>query len=124
MPARTALAEHSERIGSQAVSSLCRAAVSQERAGGDLADLLRRHARAASARRRAEQDARAATAQARLTGGMVVAMPLFVGLAIEAVAPGFLGGMAGDPVAMLILVVAGMLQLAGFLAIRRLSRVS
>jgi len=38
-------------------------------------------------------EARSATAQARLTRGMVVAMPVAVGLPIELVAPGFLGSL-------------------------------
>ncbi len=66
---------------------------------------------------------RSATAQARLTGGMVVAMPLLMGAIIELVSPGFTGSMLADPAAVLLLALAAALQVAGFLAIRRLGGV-
>ena len=72
LPPREALAGMLERVPSERLEALVAAVLSQERVGGDLADLLRRHALAAAQRQRAEKEARAATAQARLTGGMVV----------------------------------------------------
>jgi tight adherence protein B len=123
MPAREALAAMSKRVGSERVEALVAAIVSQERAGGDLAMLLRRHAQAAARRQRAERDARSATAQARLTGGMVVAMPIFMGLLVELMAPGFLGGLLANPLSVVLLAVAGGLQVCGFLAIRKLGEV-
>jgi tight adherence protein B len=123
MPAREALAGLTRRIPSERIGSLVTAILSQERAGGDLALLLRRHADAAARRQRAERDARSATAQARLTGGMVVAMPLFMGLLVELISPGFLAGMLAETASLVLLVAAGILQLCGFLAIRKLGEV-
>jgi tight adherence protein B len=123
LPPREALRGIATRVGSERVDALATAVISQERAGGDLAELLRRHADAATQRRRAEKEARSATAQARLTGGMVVAMPLFMGLMAELISPGFATGLLNDPLAVLLLALAGALQLAGFFAIRRLGNV-
>lgn len=123
MPAREALAGLTRRVPSERIEALVVAVLSQERAGGDLAALLRRHAAAASQQQRAEREARSATAQARLTGGMVVAMPLLMGAIIELVSPGFTGSMLADPAAVLLLALAAALQVAGFLAIRRLGGV-
>jgi tight adherence protein B len=123
MPAREALAGLTRRIPSERIGSLVTAILSQERAGGDLALLLRRHADAAARRQRAERDARSATAQARLTGGMVVAMPLFMGLLVELISPGFLAGMLAETASLVLLIAAGILQLCGFLAIRKLGEV-
>ena len=120
---REALGGLVRRVPSERVEALVTAILSQERAGGDLPDLLRRHAAAAAARRRAEQEARSATAQARLTGGMVVAMPLFMGLMVELISPGFTRTVLADPVAVVLLLAAGALQVAGFVAIRRLGAV-
>lgn len=120
IPPREALAGLVRRVPSERTQALASAVLSQERAGGDLAELLRRHAAAASQRQRAEREARSATAQARLTGGMVVAMPLFMGLMVELISPGFLGAMLADPLAVVLLALAGALQVGGFLAIRRL----
>ncbi len=96
MSARRALEALLERVPSPRIDALVAAILSQERAGGDLAGLLRRHARAAAQRQRAEKEARSATAQARMTGGMVVAMPLIMGLLVELIAPGFLAAMLAE----------------------------
>jgi tight adherence protein B len=123
IPTRLALEAMAVRIGSPRVDELVAAATSQERAGGDLAHLLRRHAAAAAQRERAEREARSATAQARLTGGMVVAMPFAAALLVEMLSPGFVGGMLAEPAAVALLAIAGALQLGGYLLIRRLGRV-
>jgi tight adherence protein B len=118
-----ALGAFAGRVPSERVGALTVALLSQQRAGGDLSGLLRRHGRAAAQRERAEREARSATAQARMTGGMVVAMPLVMALLVELVAPGFIGGMLGKPAAVVLLALAGVLQVAGFLAIRKLGEV-
>lgn len=111
------------RVGSERVTALIGALLSQERAGGDTAALLRAQAEAARGRRRAEDEARAATAQARLTGGMVVAMPLVAIALVELAAPGFAASLLGEPLAALLIAVAVALQLAGYLLIKRIGRV-
>jgi Flp pilus assembly protein TadB len=50
-------------------------------------------------------------------------MPVGAALLAELLAPGFVGGMVADPAAATMLVFAAGLQLGGFAAIRRLSRV-
>jgi tight adherence protein B len=112
------------RMRSPRVDSFVAALLSQQLGGGDLAALLRRHAAAAAERDRVAADARAATAQARFTGLLVVAMPAGMALFAELLEPGFAGRVAGEPPAAALLVAAGGLQLAGFAAIRRLSRVA
>jgi tight adherence protein B len=122
-PTREALDALRSRLGSARVDAFAAAMLSQQLAGGDLAVLLRRFAEAGSDRDRAEADARSATAQARFTGLLVVAMPAGAALLAELLAPGFLGGLLSEPASATLLAVAAALQLAGFAAIRRLSRV-
>jgi tight adherence protein B len=122
-PTREALAGLRRRVGTPRVDSFAAAMLSQQLAGGDLATLLRRFAAAAADRDRAEADARSATAQARFTGLLVVAMPVGAALLAELLEPGFVGGLLSNPAAAMLLVLASGLQLAGFAAIRRLSRV-
>jgi len=119
---RAALDAFATRIGSGPVAALVSAAVSQQRTGGDLATLLRRHADAELGRLNAEAAARSATAQARLSGGIVAAMPLAAALLVELVSPGFVAGVVADPAAALLLLAAAVLQLAGYLAVQRLAR--
>lgn len=123
-PTREALERLRRRVGSPRVDSFAAALLSQQLAGGDLATLLRRFAGAAIARDRAEADARSATAQARFTGLLVVAMPVGAALLAELLEPGFVGGLLSNAASATLLAVAAGLQLAGFAAIRKLSRVT
>jgi tight adherence protein B len=111
------------RLPSSRVDAFTAALLSQQLGGGDLAGLLRRFAVAAADRDRVDADAHSATAQARFTGLLVVAMPTGAALFAELVEPGFVGGLLGNPASAATLVAAAGLQLVGFLAIRRLSRV-
>jgi tight adherence protein B len=122
-PTAVAVGAWGRRMRSARVDAFAAALLSQRLAGGDLAGLLRRFAEAAAERDRAAEDARAATAQARFTGLLVVAMPAGGALFAELLQPGFLADLLGDPAAAVLLALAGGLQLAGFVAIGRLARV-
>jgi tight adherence protein B len=111
------------RIRSQRVDAFVAALLSQRLAGGDLAGLLRRFAAGAAEQERVAEDARSATAQARFTGLLVVAMPTGGALFAELLEPGFLAKLLASPPAAVLLVGAVVLQLFGFLAIRRLAQV-
>ena len=123
-PTALAIEGWRRRMGSPRVDSFAAALLSQRLAGGDLAGLLRRFAAGAAERDRVAEDARAATAQARFTGLLVVAMPSGGALFAELLAPGFLLKVAGSPAAAILLALAAALQLAGFVAIRRFSKVA
>jgi tight adherence protein B len=118
-----ALSALQHRLKSPRVDSFAAALLSQELGGGDLAGLLRRYAAAAAERDRVAADARSATAQARFTGLLVVAMPTGAALFAELVEPGFVARLLSDTPASVLLALAAALQLVGFAAIRRLSRI-
>ncbi|HEV7615584.1 MAG TPA: type II secretion system F family protein [Solirubrobacterales bacterium] len=118
-----AVAAWRQRLGSERVDAFAAALLSQQLAGGDLAGLLRRFAAGAAERDRAAEDARSATAQARFTGLLVVAMPSGGALFAELIQPGFVAKLLGSPAAAMLLACAAALQVVGFVAIRRLSRV-
>ncbi|HEX6688704.1 MAG TPA: type II secretion system F family protein [Solirubrobacterales bacterium] len=111
------------RMRSARVDAFAAALLSQRRAGGDLAGLLRRFADGAAERDRAADDAKAATAQARFTGLLVVAMPSGGALFAELIQPGFLVKVLSAPAPAVLLALAAALQVAGFVAIRRFARV-
>ena len=108
---------------SQRVDAFGAALLSQRLAGGDLAGLLRRFAAGAAERDRVAEDARSATAQARFTGLLVVAMPSGGALFAELVRPGFIVRLLGSPPAAILLCLAAALQVLGFVAIRHFARV-
>ncbi len=111
------------RMRSERVDAFAAALLSQRLAGGDLAGLLRRFAAGAAERDRVAEDARSATAQARFTGMLVVAMPSGGAIFAELIQPGFIGKLLGSPPSAVLLTLAAVLQLMGFVAIKRLSRV-
>jgi tight adherence protein B len=118
-----AVAAWRARMRSERVDAFVAALLSQRLAGGDLAGLLRRFAAGAAERDRVAEDAKSATAQARFTGLLVVAMPTGGALFAELVQPGFLAKLLGSPAAAILLALAAGLQAIGFVAIRRLSKV-
>jgi tight adherence protein B len=122
-PTTSAVEGWCRRMHSPRVDAFGAALLSQRMAGGDLAGLLRRFAEGAAERDRVAEDAKAATSQARFTGLLVVAMPTGGALFAELLQPGFLAGVLGAPASAVLLVLAASLQLFGFIAIRRLSRV-
>jgi tight adherence protein B len=111
------------RLPSTRVDSFCAALLSQQLGGGDLSGLLRRFAASAAERDRVSADARSATAQARFTGLLVVAMPTGAALFAELIQPGFAHGLVANGASLALLGAAGVCQLAGFAAIKRLSRI-
>jgi tight adherence protein B len=111
------------RMRSERVDAFAGALLSQRLAGGDLAGLLRRFASGAAERDRVAEDAKSATAQARFTGLLVVAMPTGGAIFAELVQPGFVAKLLASPAAAILLALAAGLQAIGFVAIRRISRV-
>jgi Flp pilus assembly protein TadB len=122
-PTAETVAAWRRRMRSERVDAFAAALLSQRLAGGDLAGLLRRFAAGAAERDRVAEDARSATAQARFTGLLVVAMPSGGALFAELIQPGFIAKLLGSPASALMLTLAAVLQLLGFVAIRRISRV-
>jgi tight adherence protein B len=122
-PTADAIGAWRRRMRSKRVDAFAAAVLSQRLAGGDLAGLLRRFAAGAADRDRVADEARTATAQARFTGLLVVAMPTGAALFAELLSPGFIGGLLSEPIAAVFLFMAAALQLTGFVAIRFLARV-
>jgi tight adherence protein B len=111
------------RVASHRVDTLVAACLLQRRAGGDLARLLRECARAFDDQARLQDEVRAATAQARFTGIVVVLLPLGGALLAELASPGYLGRLAGSFLTLWLGGLALGLQALAAVAIRRLARV-
>ena len=111
------------RVRSPRLDTVVAACILQRRAGGDLARLLRESARAMEEASRLEGELRAATAQARFTGMLVVGLPLGGGVLAELASPGWFAGLWGSFLTAWLVGVALVLQLAAALLIRRLGRV-
>lgn len=122
-PTTDAIRSLASRFGSPRVDAFTNALISQRLAGGDLAGLLRRFAEGAAERDRVAEDARSATAQARFTGYLVVAMPAGAALFTQLLAPGFFGSIIASIPALILVALSVILQLGGFILISRLARI-
>jgi tight adherence protein B len=122
-PTDVAVASLAARFGSERIDAFAAALVSQRLAGGDLAALLRRFAEGSAERDQVAEDARSATAQARFTGYLVVAMPAGAGLFAEMIRPGLVASLLGSGPALALVAVSVAMQAAAFAAISKLARI-
>jgi len=122
-PTDHAVSSFALRFVSQRIDAFAAALVSQRLAGGDLAALLRRFADGAAERDQVDEDAHSATAQARFTGYLVVAMPAGAALFAEMIRPGLFGSLLGSGPALAVVAVSVAMQVAAFALIARLSKV-
>lgn len=112
------------RAPSRSIVTIAAAIRLQRRSGGDLAALLRRIAASLEDERRTTDEAHAATAQARMTSVMVLALPPAGVAMAELASPGLVGRMVGSPVGASLILLATGLQVVGALAVRRLARIT
>jgi tight adherence protein B len=122
-PTEAALDAMRARARSHGIDTIVAACLLQRRSGGDLARLLRDSARALEDQERLERDARAATAQARFTGLIVVMLPLGGALLAELASPGWLRSLAGSFLTAWLAGLALAMQVVAAVLIRRLGRV-
>jgi tight adherence protein B len=111
------------RARSHGIDTIVAACLLQRRSGGDLARLLRDCARSLEDQERLMRDARAATAQARFTGAIVVALPVGGAALAELARPGYLGSLAGSFLTAWLAGLAVVMQVIAAVLIRRLGRV-
>jgi tight adherence protein B len=111
------------RVRSHGVDTIVAACLLQRSSGGDLARLLRDCARGLEDHERLLRDARAATAQARFTGMIVVALPVAGAALAELASPGYLRSLAGSFLTAWLGGLAIVMQVVAAVLIRRLGRV-
>lgn len=117
-----ALQRFTMRLRSHQVQLLVSAILVQREVGGDLARLLRDIAVAGEDQERLAGEVSAASAQARFTAGIVLALPGVGALILEVLSPGFIAGVFSSLPALLLVGVSLVLQLIGFFLIRQVSR--
>jgi len=122
-PTDDALEAMRARVRSPRLDTVVAACRLQRRAGGDLARLLREAARSMEEQSRLEGELRAATAQARFTGLVVMALPLGGALLAELASPGWVAGLWSSFLTGWLVGIAFVLQLTAAVLIRRLGRV-
>lgn len=121
-PTEAVLEDLRRRAGHPAWTTLVAAVLLQRDAGGALASLLRELADDLEATRRAEAEARSATAQARVTAQLVLGIPAVALVLAELGDPGLLAGLLADPLSRLLVLASLVLQATALALVRRLAR--
>jgi tight adherence protein B len=110
-----------KRVRSERLDAVLAACLLQRRVGGDLARLLRESARSMEDQSRLEGELRAATAQARFTGLLVVVLPLGGAVLAELASPGWLAGLWSSFLTAWLVGIAIALQVVAAVLIRRIA---
>lgn len=118
-----ALSEVRDRLPSREVGVLMTTLLVSARAGGSLVTSLRTIADTLEERKQTRREIRSTLAQAVATGYTVILMTFGLLLLLNLLNPGTVETMTRNPFGQAALIFAGVLNLGGFLAIRRMTRI-
>jgi tight adherence protein B len=113
LPLRDAVLNMTERIPLIDVRFFVTALLIQKETGGNLAEILDGLARVIRDRFRIYREVRVRTAQGRLTAGILIALPIFMVVALTILNPNYMKILFEDPSGPMILIVAAVMQLIG-----------
>ena len=119
----TALQDMGERVGSRDLDVVITAIQVQRTTGGNLPEILDTAASALRDRERIRGEVKTFTAQQRLTGLVLSVYPILVGLLLLAIMPSVWSKLFTEPAGQMMLALALVLQVVGFIAIQRSLRI-
>jgi tight adherence protein B len=122
-PFERAMENLGERMPSRELSVLVSTLAIQQRSGGDLVRALSDMATTLEARRDTQREVRTLMAGATATSYVVMVIGAAALFLADLIRPGTLDRVAGSPLGILALVVAGILFVVGFVLIRRITRI-
>ena len=120
LPFEDALLAMADRVNLIDVRILTTAILIQREVGGNLAEVLDNLANVIRVRFTIRRQLRVYTAQGRFSGYVLGALPIAVGLAIYSLNPPYMRVLFTDPMGKLMVLVAIVFQIAGFLWIRKI----
>jgi tight adherence protein B len=109
-----------ERVDIPDLRLLATAVLIQLESGGNLAEALDKLADVIRARFKLAGQVRAITAEGRLSGAILGALPIVVGVIITLLNPEYLKPLFRNPIGLMMVVMAVVLEFAGFMWIRRI----
>ena len=109
-----------DRVEVVDVRILITAVLVQREVGGNLSEILEQIAETMRARFNLKRQVRVYTAQGRMSGYTLAALPIIVGSLISLINPDYMQTLFREPLGQALLVGAGVLQGIGFLWIRRI----
>ena len=123
MSFESALESMSERVGSDDLTLVTTAILISRKTGGNVTEIFDKISETIRGRMRIERKAKTLTAQGRLQGIVVSAMPLFLGLIMTLIKPGLMIPFLTSFTGILAVLVMCALIFVGWLMIRRIVRI-
>ncbi len=120
LPLEDSLLGMADRVDLVDVRIFITAILIQREVGGNLAEILDKIAYTIRERFTLQRQIRVYTAQGRLTGYILAALPILLGLAITALNPTYMAILFEDPMGKFLIALAAILQFVGFLLIHRI----
>ena len=115
-----ALEDMDKRVNSPDFSLVVTAVLIQQQVGGDLAHILDTISETIQDRIRMRREVRTLTAQGRMSGWVLAALPVVTGLLISSISPGYMDPLLNDRIGHIAIGVAIVLELIGFYVIQRI----
>jgi tight adherence protein B len=119
-----ALDEVAERMGSEDFSWIAQAVAIHREVGGNLAEVLDRTGVTIRDRIQLRGQARALSAEGRISGIVLLALPIVLGGGLQLASPDYMGRLTSTGTGMVMLVAAGLLMLVGAVWVRRVVTVT
>ncbi len=119
-PLEVALANFARRVPVLDVRLFISSVLLQRQTGGNLSEVLTRLAFLIRERFRLRGQVKAASAHGRMTSAVLTALPIVMVVALQFVAPGYLGILAADPDGRWMIVGAIVAQIAGYFVMRKI----
>lgn len=120
MPLPDALRSLAVRVPLLDARFFATAVLTQRESGGNLSDVLDNLSKLIRERFTLKRQVRALSAHGRITGWVLAALPIVLGALIFVIAPAHMGLLFTDPLGVRMIVVAGILQVIGFIAMQRI----
>jgi tight adherence protein B len=120
LPFEEALLGLGDRVEVVDVRILITAILVQREVGGNLSEILEQIAETMRARFNLKRQVRVYTAQGRMSGYTLAALPILVGCAVSVINPAYLRTLFDEPLGQALLGTAVFMQVIGFLWIRRI----
>ena len=115
-----ALDDMDKRVNSPDFSLVVTAVLIQQQVGGDLAHILDTISETIQDRIRMRREVRTLTAQGRMSGWVLAALPIVTGLLISSISPGYMDPLFSNRWGHIAIAVAIVLELIGFFIIQRI----
>ena len=115
-----ALDDMDKRVNSPDFSLVVTAVLIQQQVGGDLAHILDTISETIQDRIRMRREVRTLTAQGRMSGWVLAALPIVTGLLISSISPGYMDPLFNDRWGHIAIAIAVVMELVGFFVIQRI----